>query len=355
MPAATSAVTHGKPVGEGTWFDAVIGQEQAVSQLRGCLERPVHAYLFVGPAGSGKRAAAYAFAAAMLGDARALRAAHPDVHTVDREGASISVGQAREISRLASLSPVEGARKVLVLDDFHLVADAAPALLKTIEEASASTTFIILAESIPKDLVTVASRCVVVEFRSLAAATIVEALKADGVDPVRAQTIVESSFGDLERARLLAGDDTVVARHQMWVDVPATLDGTGAAAAELALAVTGALDAASENLVQRQTEEFASLKSQVDQGAATNGALKSLEANHKRQQRRLRVDELRSGFATIAQELSRRMQLAPDERMVKRIAAALTSLQWASESVEFNPNESLLLHGLFVKLTEDLQ
>jgi DNA polymerase-3 subunit delta' len=337
------------------YFDAVIGQALVVSQLQGCLERPVHAYLFVGPAGSGKRAAAFAFSAALLDDARALRGAHPDVHVVDREGASISVGQAREISRLASLSPVEGARKVLVLDDFHLVADAAPALLKTIEEASASTTFIILAESIPRELVTVASRCVVVEFRSLAPETIVDALVAGGLDRTRAVAIAESSFGDLDRARLLASDDTVVTRHQMWVDVPSKLDGTGNAASELAIAVAAAIDAAAENLVQRQADEYAQLKARVDDGAATKGALSTMEANHKRQQRRMRVDELRSGFATIAQELSRRMRLAPDERMVNRAQAALASLQWASESIEFNPNESLLLQGLFVRLTEDLQ
>jgi DNA polymerase-3 subunit delta' len=336
------------------YFDALIGQELVVSQLRGCLERPVHAYLFVGPAGAGKRAAAFAFAASLLKDDRALRNTHPDVHLVEREGASISVGQAREISRLASLSPVEGAQKVLIADDFHLVADAAPALLKTIEEASASTTFIVLAESIPKELVTVASRCVVVEFRALATDVIVNALTTDGIDEARAQAIAESSFGDLDRARLLATDDTVVARHQMWIDIPSKLDGTGAAAAEAALAIAAMIDASAENLVARQSEEFAQLKAEVEQGSATNGALKELEANHKRQQRRLRVDELRSGFATIAQELSRRLQLAPDERMIKRIDAALTSLQWASESLEFNPNESLLLHGLFVKLTEDL-
>lgn len=348
-PVAPDASSSGK------WFEAVIGQQLAVSQLHGCLERPVHAYLFVGPAGAGKRAAAFAFSAALLDDARALRGVHPDVHVVDREGASISVGQAREISRLASLSPLEGARKVLILDDFHLVADAAPALLKTIEEASESTTFIILAESVPRELVTVASRCVVIEFRALNQEVIVNALVDDGIDVTRARVIAESSFGDLDRARILASDETVVVRHQMWIDVTTKLDGTGAMAAETALQIAAAIDSATENLVARQADEYTKLKQQVDNGAAAKGSLKDLEANHKRQQRRMRVDELRSGFATIAQELSRRLHLAPDERMVKRVESALASLQWASESIEFNPNESLLLQGLFVKLTEDLQ
>lgn len=336
------------------YFGEVIGQSVAVGQLQGCVERPVHAYLFVGPSGSGKRSAALAFAAALLRDDRALRSAHPDVHVVDREGASISVAQAREISRLASLSPVEGNRKILVLDDFHLVADAAPALLKTVEEASASTVFIILAESIPKELVTVASRCVVIEFRALTNNVIAMALEEQNVPKEKAQAIAEASSGDLERARLLASDENVIARHQLWIDIAQRLDGTGYAAAEAALEVVAAIDAASENLVARQAQELASLKTQIEEGQANKTALGNLETNHKRQQRRLRTDELRSGLATIARELSRRLQLAPDSKVILQVESALMSLQRANEALQFNPNESLFLHGLFVRLTEDL-
>ncbi|MBK5222167.1 MAG: DNA polymerase III subunit delta', partial [Acidimicrobiia bacterium] len=47
------------------WAD-VVGQEAAVAQLQGAVVAPVHAYLFVGPQGSGRRAAARAFAAELL-------------------------------------------------------------------------------------------------------------------------------------------------------------------------------------------------------------------------------------------------------------------------------------------------
>ena len=47
-------------------YDGVRGQERAVAQLRAAARAPVHAYLFVGPPGSGKRAAAQAFAASLL-------------------------------------------------------------------------------------------------------------------------------------------------------------------------------------------------------------------------------------------------------------------------------------------------
>src|SRR4051794_9543842 len=119
----------------GSVFDDVIGQESAVAHLRAAVPAPVHAYLLVGPPGSGKRTAAVAFAAGLLcplggcGECdvckRTLAGAHPDVILVERAGPSITVDQAREVRRLAMRSPNEGARKVLILTDFHLVREAA--------------------------------------------------------------------------------------------------------------------------------------------------------------------------------------------------------------------------------------
>src|SRR5205085_2062514 len=88
-----------------------------------------------------------------------------------------------EITRLAVRSPVQSARKVLVLVDFHLVAEAGPALLKTIEEPPASTVFVILAEHVPSELVTIASRCCRVDFGPLAPERVAAALEAEGVPP----------------------------------------------------------------------------------------------------------------------------------------------------------------------------
>src|SRR5262245_4108098 len=105
-------------------FETVVGQDDAIKQLRAALTSPVHAYLLVGQRGSGKRALARAFAAALLAsDAptseladRAARLAldehHPDLHIVERVGASIQVKEIEEIVREASLSPIEGNRKV---------------------------------------------------------------------------------------------------------------------------------------------------------------------------------------------------------------------------------------------------
>ena len=334
------------------YLDSVPGQAEAVRQLCAAAERPVHAYMFVGPAGSGKLTAAYAFAACLLDDQRAVRGVHPDVVYVEREGASINVAQAREIARIAARSPLEGDRKVLILDEFHLVDEAAPALLKTIEEAPLSTVFLILAESVPRELVTVASRCVRIDFSALTPAVIAEVLRGEGVDADRAEQAAVAAFGNLGRARLLAADDEVVARRELWRNAPSSLEGTGASIAQLADQIVAAIDHATGPLVERQQQERQQLEVAAKEKNITGQALKNIDTRHKRELRRLRTDELRAGFATLAQTLAHTLAETSDSAVARRAETGLASVQWASETIIFNPNELLLLHGLFVRMTE---
>ena len=131
---------------------------------------------------------------------------------------------------------------MLILSDFHLVKEAGPALLKTIEEPPASAVFVILAEFVPAELVTIASRCVQIDFRPLRPAEVVAALIADGVEPGRAAELADAAGGRLDRARLLAADPEFERRRQAWRAVPATLDGSGATAARLADELLGLLE-----------------------------------------------------------------------------------------------------------------
>ena len=148
----------------------MVGQPRAVAALRAAARNPVHAYLFRGPAGSGAAAAARAFAAAVLCPdggcghcetcRRALAGTHPDLVSVERTGASLGVDEARRLVALAQRRPYEAARQVLVVHDVHLAIRAAPALLKTVEEPPGATVFVLLADDMPPELATVASRCV---------------------------------------------------------------------------------------------------------------------------------------------------------------------------------------------------
>src|SRR5947208_14362158 len=229
-------------------LEGLVGQEQAAGRLSAAASSPVHAYLFLGPPGSGKRDAARAFAAALLcpngGDGtcevcdRVLRGVHPDVVVVDRSGPYITVDQAREIVRLAVRTPNEGDRKVLVLTDFHLVREAAPTLLKIVEEPPESTIFVVLADHVPPELVTIASRCVRIDFQGFSEEHLAAVLVAEGVEEEAAQQAAAAAGGRLDRARLLASDQALAGRRQAWREVPRRLDGTGAAVGAAAAELT---------------------------------------------------------------------------------------------------------------------
>jgi DNA polymerase-3 subunit delta' len=349
-------VTAGTDATVDVWRD-VVGQPDAVAELQGAVRAPVHAYLVVGPRGSGKRSLARAFAAALLQDessdpgraaALALAEEHPDLLVVERVGASISVAQADHIIERASRSPVEGTRKVLVLDEFHLVtAVVGPKLLKTIEEPPPGTFFIVLVEEVTPDLVTLASRCVRVDLGPVPSEAIVAQLVREDVDTGRADQAAVAAAGDLRRARVLAADDRLELRRQAWHDVPDRLDGTGSTAVVAADELLAMIDDAMAPLVARHDDELAELEARVAQLGERGSGRKELVERHNREQRRYRADELRFGLTTLARR--QRDELVTSSRPASAIAA-LDAIQRVAEGLIRNPNERLQLQALLVQL-----
>ncbi len=343
--------------GVDLWRD-VVGQPAAIAELRAAARGPVHAYLLVGPRGSGKRAMSRAFAAALLssnhlGDDAvrhaelALAEAHPDLLVVERKGASISVEQADEIISAASRASVEGGAKVLVLDEFHLVTTAGPKLLKSIEEPPPGTVFVVLADDVTPDLVTIASRCVRIDLGAVPTEAIVERLVAEGVPAERAAEAATVASGDLARARLLATDDRLALRRKAWHDVPDRLDGTGASAVQVADELLAMISDAMTPLAEAQAAEAAELEERVKARGERGSGRKQLEDRHKREARRYRSDEVRAGLT----ELSRRYrdELATAARPAPVIDAIEAIATLAREMVR-NPNERLQLVALFLTL-----
>ncbi len=141
-------------------------------------------------------------------------------------------------SSLAQRRPLQAARQVIVVLDVHLAALRAPALLKTLEEPPGDTVFVLLADQVVPELVTVASRCVEVDFPPVARSVLVAWLTASGVDSAMAAVVADSSGGNPERARVMVDDPDVAARVELWASVPDELhtDGTTAAGADPARA-----------------------------------------------------------------------------------------------------------------------
>jgi DNA polymerase-3 subunit delta' len=339
-------------------FDGVLGQPGVVAQLEAAAAAPVHAYLLLGTPGAGSRAAAEGFAAALLcpnggcGECRdcrlALAGEHPDVLNYTPQGASMLRADGEEIIRLAMRSPVEGTRKVLVLADMHRVSVVAPMLLKTIEEPPESTIFVVLADHVPPELVTIASRCVRIDVPPLTAATVRDLLLAEGCEPDLAELAAAASMGSLDRARLLASDPGLVGRRQEWARVPRRLDGSGAAVVVVVEELLGLVQGAAAPLVARQEAEAAELEERVALYGERGAGRKRLEELHKREQRRHRAEELRFGLATLADRYRTAVvdgSAAPDD-----VIGAVQAIDRSAEALVRNPNETLLLQGLLLRL-----
>jgi len=180
---------------------------------------PSHAYLFHGPAGTGKRTAARAFAAALLeegaadpGSARARvhSGAHPDLTWVTPSGAhELLVSDIAEpVVSAASRTPFEAARRVFVIERADTMNDeAANRMLKTLEEPASFVHLLLLTDRPGEVMPTIASRCQHVRFDPLAPAKIAARLQAHAVEPATARACARLSLGDADLARRLAGDE----------------------------------------------------------------------------------------------------------------------------------------------------
>lgn len=347
------------PSVDALWH-GVVGQPEAVATLRASTIAPLHAYMLVGPPGSGRRVAARAFAAAVLCPRggcgtcdvcrRVTGVVHPDFIEIEREGASISVDQAREIIRLALRSPTEGDYKVLVLVDFHLVTNAAPTLLKIIEEPPPSTVFVVLADQVTQELVTIASRCVQVRFGPLPVQVVIDALVAGGAEPSVAERAARASGGRLERARLLVEDDQLGERLSFWEGVARRVDGTGSAASVLATEAILRVDGAAVGpLEARHAVELAALDAKLEASGARGGIgmRKELTERHRRELKRLRDDELRFGLSILEQ--SYRAALTTDGVDGPGVVKALDAIRTLNEDLIRNPAMTLALTDLFLR------
>jgi len=349
-------------------WETVVGQQVAVAHLRRAAAAPVHAYLFVGPRGSGKRAAARAFAAEVLAEGltgeerdRVVRLAaagqHADLVEIEPDGTVFRFPAARDgdspglrLVREASTSPREATRKVVVAVDFHLARDEAVGkLLKVIEEPPETTVVVLLEEDVPPEQVTIASRCSLVEFGPIPPAAVVALLReAHGLDEPTAQFVAAVSGGDLGRARLLASDPGIWARAEAWRAVPSRLDGHGATVMAVVRDIQAMLDEAQSHLEADQARALADLDADAEaMGTKRAPGRKDMTDRHKRALRRARTDELLFGLATLAGPY--RERLATTDRPAE-LVAALGAIQAATAALERNPIEDLLLESLLLRL-----
>ena len=277
-------------------FDDLVGQERVAGYLRTAVTSgsTSHAYLFVGPTGSGKVAAATALACAFICEddgcgachacARVRRGAHPDYRVVEPEGAaSYLVEQVRDgLVPDMWLAPADGNAKVYVVKHAEALGDAAAnAFLKTLEEPPPAVRIVLLTDDYDAVLPTIVSRCQVLRFDPIAPSRAVALLaERAGVGPDEAAAALAASSGVVPRAlEYLASPARIAGRAAMLAvmrDLP-VMDGRDVlvSARELLKAVRAPL----EDVKARQEGE---LRERVE-FMGSHAQVKDVEARNKRE------------------------------------------------------------------------
>jgi DNA polymerase III subunit delta' len=232
---------------------------------------PSHAYLFHGPGGAGKRAAARAVAAELLAGgssnadsarARAVSGVHPDLTWVIPSGAhEILVSDIDQpVVAAASKTPFESARRVFVIERVDELGDeAANRMLKTLEEPASFAHLILLTDRLVDVLPTICSRCQLVRFDAPASADVAREIEALGVAAETANACARLSLGDADRARELAMEEGAALRAAAESFARATVSGTASGRApwvDLLAAVRARGDATRAELEGRAAAEL---------------------------------------------------------------------------------------------------
>ncbi len=346
-------------------FAAVPEQMEAKRLLGSAVsDGHAHAFLLHGPPGVGKTTAAFAFAAALLGDERRVLArSHPDLRVVEALGEMIRINEIRELHHDLHMRPYEGKRRVYLLLDAHrLNDDAADALLKDLEEPPSYATIVLVADELGPIPETIRSRCQLVPFRRLSEQAVRNWLAehAQALSEQERTALARVAAGRLDRARRLL-DPAAQERREALIAVARSVyrdpafDPGDAAGVLLTAAAAAATEAREQEEALLEGVDLAPRDAEQRVKRAARGA--------EREELLAQLEELAAwyrdllvvsaGAADTAVHADRLEELRADDavglgRGPER-AAGLVRAAWRSAE-EFNVNTTLWLEALFVRL-----
>jgi DNA polymerase III subunit delta' len=350
-------------------FESFPEQAEAKRLLRAALaEGTAHAYLFHGPPGVGKRAAALAFAGQLIGEAdRVQRRMHPDAYVLEPVGDQIRIDDIRTLRRDLHMRPFESDRRVyLVYAAETMNEDAADALLKDLEEPPPYAVIVLIADDLGPLPETIRSRCQLVPFTRLSDRAVREeiASRAPALDPTEVAAFARLAAGRLDRAARLL-DPKAAKRREALLEVARSVyadpdfDPRDAAQRILDGArerATEAKEAAEEDLelLDLPVREAEQRVRRAARGAERDELLAALEELAS-WYRDLVVAAVGAERAVVHAD---RLEVLAEDATTERLAGAERACEIVRETwrafEEFNLSPPLALEALFVRLRREL-
>jgi len=308
-------------------FDQLIDQDQVTKVLKEAVlasssqsnngQQMTHAWLFTGPAGSGRSNAAVAFAAALVCPTSGCNncteclsvtaGSHADVELIRTEGLSIKVDEIRDLISRASWAPSVSNYRVVVIEDAdRLTESAANALLKVIEEPGLRTVWLLCAPTLTDVLPTIRSRCRHLSLHTPSTKAVAKLLiERDQINKELAEFAARTSQGHIGIAKHLATNQQSRDNRLATLKIPFTIKSVATAYKAAELLVNSAKAQAEADAENRDEAELANLKqawgstgSKMASGGAK--AIKELEKEQKTRSTRMVRDYLDRALLDLA-------------------------------------------------------
>ena len=344
-----------------------------------------HAWMIVGPAGSGRSTLAHAFAATLVsnGDdeqalAHVMAGTHPDVTLVSTDRVTISIDEVRELVTQSYYSPSQSRWRVIVMEDADRMTErTSNVLLKALEEPPPQTVWILCAPSVQDVLPTIQSRVRTITLRTPSVEQVAQLIhRREGVDVELATQAAREAQSHIGMATRLATDEEARARRDETVRAVLSLDSVSSAVNQAAhlISVAGADQKALLEKLDRQEREDTLRSLGVEPGAAVPAGLRSsvkaLEENQKRRATRaLRdgVDRIATDVTSVLRDVLM-LQIGSDEQLVNErfrpeleqragatsashTLSAIDQVQVARERIAGNTPPQLALEAMLIAVS----
>lgn len=372
-------------------WDELLGQPEAIEQLQLELNKKNqnlnHAWLFTGPAGSGRSNLAKAFAASLecedngCGKCQQCRlvmaGAHPDVSILATDRVLITIDEVRELVAKSQMGTSMAKYRIIIIEDADRMAErTSNVLLKALEEPPVNTIWMLCAPSVADLLPTIRSRVRNINLRLPSVAEVAELLVTrDGIEPKLALSCAQQAQCHIGMARRLAVSHEARARRSETIRLALSIGNLSQAMsiAEQFLAIAKRdAEAISQERDQAEIESL-KLALGIQEGEklppSIRSQFKELEENQKRRGTRTLRDgidriltdlesvirdvmtlQLGTKSALINEAVSGELAERAKQTSIEQSIAALEMIVTSRKRLASNVRDLLVLEALCTKL-----